>query len=433
VWCEDSQGNAIPLISISGSEDEDNSQTGEFHQKKGADQSANVGAAGKASKEQAKPNQNNQTTAGSGQNASGSDVAGGSVILTFEQGIARLWYWFKRQVKARPIGVPLGCLSLAVNVVTIPIIALALYESKAVNNFFCDVRYLPPKISHISIDRQDPLFGDAVTLTPQVDVQCGGEVVYDWNHKDWVSGSGPTFTLDTSMVKRKPPFTISDLSLTIKDRCERKSDSFRIPEPISVQKREYPRPELKEIVPNKLQANMGQEITFTAVACDPGGNKLTYEWTCAAPGFVGESDDYIARLDTSRIDPPTSPLALLVELTVRNEFEVSERKAVMVTITPNQTGTGRRRSIKYIVKVAKAANAIAPSPAPSPAPTPSTPTPERVTPEQNPSPVTRPPQGDSPAPAPHPSPTTRMTGIKGLFAPGSGARRFAAWLHLGRK
>lgn len=228
------------------------------------------------------------------------------------------WPWFKEFAGRHVVGV----VSLVVGIVGVLPLAIH-YGRRAILD--------PPIIRKIEPDRVEVVKGESVRVTTYYDAKAGVSKVELGSTEGLVTGQGPTFVLNTAGITRAAPFPIY-LNLTVFDSYGRKA-YFDFPSPISVVEKRYPRPIIKTIRPDSNQVRAGVPLTLTAVAEDPDGNQLHYEWDCTG-GHLEGGDSYSNTLNTSGISALSGTVLVTVGLTVTNGHERSESRIILVSIIP---------------------------------------------------------------------------------------------------
>lgn len=80
------------------------------------------------------------------------------------------------------------------------------------------------------------------------------------------------------------------------------------------------RPVIRTIRPGQNSILIGEEVSLTAIANDPDGDVLQYEWSSSAGEILGDGPDVVLR--TSSLDRRSVPYEIKVTLTVRDRQDL---------------------------------------------------------------------------------------------------------------
>jgi hypothetical protein len=215
----------------------------------------------------------------------------------------------------------------------------------------------PPVIRKIEPDRTEVVKGESVRVTTYYDAKAGVSRVELGSTEGLITGQAPTFVLSTAGITRAAPFPIY-LNLTVFDSFGRRTH-FDYPNPISVIEKRYPRPIIRAIRPDSNQVRAGAPVTLTAVAEDPDGNPLHYEWDCTG-GHLEGGDSYSNTLNTAGVDALSAPAFVSVGLTVTNGHERSETRTVFVSIVPQPRRRRAPLTLTVTVTNSNSSSSVAP-------------------------------------------------------------------------
>lgn len=184
----------------------------------------------------------------------------------------------------------------------------------------------PPTVN-LESDRRDVMCGDRVTLIARATDPDNDVLIYSWSTSaGQIVGSGPTVTLDTTGVTAPgaPPTTVT-ITVTVDDG-RGGSDTATTTITVSCPPPPPPpnRPPVIESVTCSVigtpqvegQITDGEIVRVRAIARDPDGDPLTYEWTTTAGRLRGTGPE--VTLDTTNVTagPGAPPVPVTISVSV---------------------------------------------------------------------------------------------------------------------
>jgi hypothetical protein len=193
----------------------------------------------------------------------------------------------------------------------------------------------PPVLRSIDYKSEVPE-GENVSLKAILEHQDGSKPEFVWEcSAGRIEGAGSDVTLNTAgIVPKTVPLRI-EVDLKIVDSYgrsdTRKFDVYVVP--IALLNRS---PILKTIKCNcnTQELRPGESVSLTAIAEDPDGDRLVYEWQTSTGQIEGEGES--VTLSTSSINPLSNFAPVKVTLTIKDQRGGSVSNDIVMNVVPKQ-------------------------------------------------------------------------------------------------